>query len=203
MRLVRWGIIGMLVALQMVMKAPVWFLIQRVDLIAGSSGYHRAMLVNDFIMNFRDWWLIGTKDNAAWGFDMWDLCNQYVAEGQVGGLATLICFIALICLCFSKLGKARKAVEGDRSKEWFFWLLGAALFSHVMAYFGISYFDQTRDAWFALLGLILVATTPYLVRSTVPERARMRYPRPQLAYRPVSNSGLRAKVFPRRGPQLS
>jgi len=56
-------------------------------------------------------------------------------------------------------------VEGDRAKEWYFWLLGAALFSHAVAFFGISYFDQTRMAWFALLVVIVAATAPVLAKS--------------------------------------
>jgi hypothetical protein len=171
MRMVRWGIVAGIAGLSLVMKAPVWFIIQHIDIVGGSSGYHRAMLINDFIYHFPDWWLIGTAENARWGFNMWDLCNQYVAEGQLGGLATFICFIAMICMCYSKIGIARKAVEGDREKEWYFWLLGAPLFSHTIAFFGISYFDQTRVSWFALVAMIMTATAPYLAVKRVPEEA--------------------------------
>jgi len=188
MRTVRWGIVAGIVGLSLVMKAPVWFIIQHIDIVGGSSGSHRAMLVNNFIMHFSDWWLIGTADNGKWGFDMWDLCNQYVSEGQLGGLATFICFIAIICMCYSKIGTARKAVEGDREKEWYFWLLGAALFSHTIAFFGISYFDQTRVSWFALVAMILTATAPYLAVKKVLEKdtPRFGYGRVKPAYtRPV------------------
>ena len=183
MRLVRWSIVAVIAVLALVMKAPVWFLIARLDVVGGSSGYHRAMLVNDFIMHFKDWWLAGTAENARWGFTMWDLCNQYVAEGQLGGLATFICFIALICMAFSRAGNARKAVEGrDRNKEWFFFVLGVALFSHCVAFFGISYFDQSRVMWFALLAIIVTSTAPYLVKEPVKHAVRAYYQRPQPAY---------------------
>jgi hypothetical protein len=179
----------------MVMKAPVWFLIQHIDIVGGSSGYHRAMLVNDFIVHFRDWWLMGTTENSRWGFNMWDLCNQYVAEGQLGGLATFICFVAIICMCFSRIGIARKEVEGDHAKEWYFWLLGSALFSHVVAFFGISYFDQTRVSWFSLLVMIAVATAVYLPEK-VPTRqlARLRAMQPSVGYAPMAGS--RRGTFP-------
>jgi hypothetical protein len=172
MRFVRWSFVLGLVSLHMVMKAPVWFLIARIDIVGGSSGYHRAMLVNDFIMHFRDWWLMGTAENATWGHTMWDLCNQYVAEGQLGGLATFLCFIAMIYICFSRIGTAERAVTGHRAKEWYFWLLGSTLFSHVVGFFGISYFDQTRDSWFALLAIILTSTAPYLIKEPVKHFAR-------------------------------
>ena len=182
MRMLRWGTVLVLIALQIVMKAPVWFLIQRIDIVGGSSGYHRAMLVNNFILRFRDWWLVGTTENARWGFNMWDLCNQFVAEGQVGGLVTFACFVALICMGFSKLGTARKAVEGDRDKEWYFWIFGCALFVHVVAFFGISYFDQVRDSWFALLAMIVAATAPYLLKEPVKQRARFPWAQPKPVY---------------------
>jgi hypothetical protein len=179
MRLIRWSIVAAICALALVMKAPVWFILAHIDVVGGSSGYHRAMLVNDFIMHFKDWWLIGTAENSRWGFNMWDLCNQYVAEGQLGGLATFICFISMICIAFSRLGKARKAVDGDRSREWFFYALGAALFTHCVAFFGISYFDQTRVMWFALLAIILTSTAPYLVKEPVKHGVRVPYGRTQ------------------------
>jgi hypothetical protein len=198
MRVVRWGFVLTLIALHLVMKAPVWFLIARVDIVGGSSGYHRAMLMNDFILHFRDWWLMGTAENARWGNTMWDLCNQFVAEGQYGGLASLICFLGLIYFCFSKIGTARKSVEGDSNKEWYFWILGATLFSHVIGFFGISYFDQTRVSWFALLAIIVTATAPYLVKVPVKHfvRAPLRNPTPAYA---SSFAKLRSKeVFPIR-----
>ena len=37
------------------------------------------------------------------------------------------------------------------------WALGSALFAHVVSFFGISYFDQTIVAWYALLAMISAA----------------------------------------------
>jgi hypothetical protein len=171
MRLVRWGIVAGIVGLQMVMKAPVWWAIQHLDVVGGSSGWHRAELVDLFIRHFSDWWLIGTKDNALWGHMTWDLCNQFVAEGEVGGIVTFGLFVAMIVVCFRWLGIARKAVEGDRNQEWYYWAFAAAMFSNVVAYFGISYFDQTRFSWYALLVMISVATASVRSARTVREPA--------------------------------
>jgi len=195
MRLVRWGLVLALISLHLVMKAPVWFLIARIDIVGGSSGYHRAMLVNGFITHFRDWWLVGTTENARWGNTMWDLCNQFVAEGQLGGLATFLCFVALIYMCFSRIGTARQSVEGDRQKEWYFWLLGVTLFSHVVGFFGISYFDQTRVSWFALLAMIITATAPYIVKVPVKHFSRVPARTPKPAYA-SSFARIRSKDLP-------
>ncbi|MBZ5539506.1 MAG: hypothetical protein LAN61_03185 [Acidobacteriia bacterium] len=169
MRLLRWGMVTTLVSLHLVMKAPVWALIARVDVIGGSSGYHRYFLVDQFIRHFWDWWLLGVKSYAEWGWDSWDLANQYVAVGEGSGLIPFIFFLAVIVYGFKYVGLARKAVEGDKRKEFFFWALGAALFSNVIAFFGISYFDQTVVAWYAFLAMISTATAPFLVSFARPK----------------------------------
>lgn len=169
MRIIRWGIVGTIVGLQLVMKANVWWLIQHFDVIGGSSGWHRAELVDVFLKAFPHWWLIGTSNNANWGFMTWDTLNQYVQEGEQGGLLVFVLFIALICICFSWLGKARKSAGEDRTRQWFFWALGAAMFANVITYFGVSYFDQTKFAWYSLLAIIVAATAPLRAAKAVPQ----------------------------------
>ena len=158
MRKLRWGIVVAVLGLALVMKAPVWFIVAHVDVTGSSSASDRAYLIDNCIRHFRDWWLIGVKNPGDWGDNMWDLSQQFVAEAESGGLASLVCFIAMISLGFKKIGLARKAVEGDRKQEWYLWLLGGALFAHIMAFFGISYFDHTQVAWFALFAIICAAT---------------------------------------------
>jgi hypothetical protein len=165
MRFVRCAIVIVLVSLHLVMKAPVWMLIARIDLVAGNSGYHRAELIDQCIRHFSDWWLIGTDNNWNWGLEMGDVGNQFVGEAVSGGLATLVCFIAMISWSFGSIGTARRSVRGKRKPEWFVWSIGAALFAHVVAYFGISYFDQMRFAWYALLAIIPVATAAAATRT--------------------------------------
>jgi hypothetical protein len=167
LRMVRWGLIVMLLSLTLVMQAPIWFLIARVSVTSGSSSYHRAMLVDQFVRHFSDWWLLGTNENEKWGFDMWDTSNRYVEEGETGGLAALMCFLGVIYLNFSRIGNARKILEKDRKDEWFLWTLGAAFFAHLVAFWGISYFDQTRVTWFALIAMIVATTAPALRQSSV------------------------------------
>src|SRR5262249_45820233 len=127
MRTFRWGISLLLIGLHLVMKAPVWALIQRIDLTGSSSGFHRYMLVDQCIRHFTEWWLIGVKTYDQWGSDMWDLSNQYVAYAVTGGLATVAAFILVISRSFGRLGKARKAARDDRKRQWLLWCLGAAL----------------------------------------------------------------------------
>jgi len=187
MRMFRWGVALAIIALHMVMKAPVWFLIARVDLIAGNSGYHRAELIDQCVRHFSDWWLIGTNLSGTWGFDMWDLSNQFVAEAETGGLLTFICFVLIISRSYSRIGRARKIVEGQSAQEWFMWFLGVALFTHIVSYFGISYFDNVKIYWCAFLAIVAAATAPILatqkVEVEVPQIVRQPKLRASPAYR--------------------
>jgi hypothetical protein len=162
MRLVRRGLVLTLVGLHLVMKGPVWALIARVDIVGGSTGWHRYKIVDNCIRHFWDWWLLGSNNYWTWdgGDDMWDLANQYVATGENTGLLSLIFFIAAVVYCFKYLGKARKASRGNARQEWFYWLLGVALFSNLVAFIGISYCDQTFIYWYAVLAMIVAAAAP-------------------------------------------
>ncbi len=156
--MVRWGIVLTLVSLDMVMKAPVWFLIARIQLVDGSTAFFRAQLIDGFVRHFSSWWMIGVQSTYDWGEDMWDLSNQFVAEGETGGLLCFVLFIWLIKICYSKIGAARRALSGNPRREWSMWLLGCAFFAHLNAYFGCSYYDNTQYAWFALLVITIVLT---------------------------------------------
>jgi hypothetical protein len=187
MRTFRWGVAFAIITLHMIMKAPVWFLIAHVDLIAGNSGYHRAELIDQCIRHFSDWWLIGTNLSSTWGFDMWDLSNQFVAEAETGGLITFIFFVLIISRSYSRIGRARKIVENQSTQEWFMWFLGVALFTHIVSYFGISYFDNVKIYWCAFLAIVAAATAPILatqkVEVEVPQILRPSKLRPSPAYR--------------------
>ena len=168
MRYIRWGLVFLLVSLHLVMKAPVWMLIARVDLTGGSSGYHRAELIDAFIRHFSDWWLIGVKDTGTWGWDLWDAQNQFVSVGEGGGLLALFFFLALLTRSFAALGKAREANGIYRNQQWRLWFLGAALFSHIVAFFGVNYFDQSRVNLLALLAMISAITAPLSAKRSEP-----------------------------------
>ncbi|MFZ0321220.1 MAG: hypothetical protein WAL56_19000 [Candidatus Sulfotelmatobacter sp.] len=154
MRLVRWGILLTVISLHLVMKAPVWHLIARIDVTGGSSSWHRFMLVDQCIRHFGDWWLVGVKDTSAWGWDMWDTANEYVGTCENSGLIPFLLLLAILIYGFKYLGRARRALAKDKKKALFIWALGAALFANVVAFLGISYFDQTIVAWYGLLALI-------------------------------------------------
>jgi hypothetical protein len=166
LRAYRWGFVLSLCGLQLVMKVPIWFLIGRVGGLGGGTGWHRAALVDNFIRHFGEWWLVGTQNNADWGYYMWDVDNAYVAAGIGGGLITFLLFIAVIVYAYKAVGEARKKAEGSHKELRLIWALGCALFANTIAYLGIVYFDQSIILWYALLAMI-AALPAFLVKASV------------------------------------
>lgn len=170
LRAVRWGLLLTIIALHLVMKAPVWFLMARVDIFSGSTGYHRAYLLDRCIANFSDWWLVGTKSTANWAGEdagLFDVTSQYISEAASGGLLTVVLFIMIIVRCFSGIGRAVRASEGSgqRATSWCLWALGAAVFTHVVTFMSVSYFDQNIVNWYLLLAMISTGSGLFILAS--------------------------------------
>jgi hypothetical protein len=162
MRWVRWGIVALLVVLQMFMKVPVWFIMAKIDIFSGSTGYHRAYLIDRAFRNLPDWWLVGTHSTATWADPdqhLYDVTNQYITYGADGGLLTMLLFIALIVYGFRLVGKSVQLLEHKQSLSTriCIWSLGAALLSHAVSYLSVSYFDQNVISWYLLLAMMSTA----------------------------------------------
>jgi hypothetical protein len=169
MRKVRWSMILCLIVLQLAMKAPVWFLMARVDIFSGSTGYHRAYLIDSAVRHIDDWWLVGTKSTLSWADEdqgLFDVTNQYLIEGAEGGLLTLILFITIIVRGFQGIGRSVQATKGrdNRRLPLAMWAIGAALLSHTVNYMSVSYFDQNIVYWYLLLATIATVTDQFGTR---------------------------------------
>jgi hypothetical protein len=154
MKRVRWWIVIGMILLQLKMHNPIWHVLVRFNITEGSTGWHRYELIDQFIRHFKDWWLIGTRENDTWGIDTWDSANQYVATGISGGVVAFFFLILTIKRGFRAVGLARKKAEGDLMREGRIWMLGAVLLAQVAAFLGISYFDQTVVVWCLTLAMI-------------------------------------------------
>jgi hypothetical protein len=161
MRLIRWGMLFALIVLQVVMKAPVWALIGRLDVVGGSTGYHRQFLMDQFFDRVSEWWLVGTRSTEEWGptfLVMHDVTNEFIRIAVDGGLLTLILFIVVIALCFRNVGRARAAFGKNPAMERLAWAFGASLAVHLAAFMGSSYFDQMIVLWYSSIAFIATLT---------------------------------------------
>jgi hypothetical protein len=175
MRAVRWGIVAFLVLLDLYMKAPLWFLIDRMSEIVGGEGWYRSALIDVAIRNIHEWWLIGTGYTAHWmptgiaaSAVSADIVNEFVAQGVQGGLLALSLFIWLIVKCFSAVGTAVcDDTEILSTRPFVMWSMGCALLAHVASFFSVSYFDQITIFWYLVIGMVATLVDPMAVRSPV------------------------------------
>ncbi|MHB8139324.1 MAG: hypothetical protein ACYDGO_13195 [Smithellaceae bacterium] len=156
MRGIVWGTIICLIGLHLVMKGPVWALINRISVFSSSSHYHRFLLIDNFITRFNEWWLIGVKDTAHWNewIQTWDVSNNYVRVGVDGGVLAFVLFILIIVFSFRHIGKIMRLSKDNINHQKLFWTLGVAMFSYVVSFLGVSLWDQTIVIWYVIIALI-------------------------------------------------
>jgi len=162
MRMVRWVILFMIVALHLVMKASVWALIGKIGSVIGGTGWHRVALIDAAVEHFNEWWLLGTDytrhwmpTGVTWSEKHTDITNYFISIGINGGLLSLILFVAILVYCFKTIGARLKEIDpAEFPKKFAMWCLGVSLFSHIMAFTSVSYFDQIIVFWYLLLAMI-------------------------------------------------
>jgi len=156
MKRIVWCILLMLICLHMVMKAPVWHLISRINVVGGSTGWHRYNLINQAIIHFSDWWFWGCSGLtiANWGVFGGDVTNQYIYEGVMGGVLTLGLFITVIIVAFRDIGCLWRSHIDNLYRLVLSWALGVSLFVHCVNFSGVSYFGQIFVVLYLLLAII-------------------------------------------------
>lgn len=151
MRLFRWLTLLAYIGLDLVMKAPAYYIIGRINLVGGSTGYHRAALIEAALRHLHEWWLAGTDytrhwmpTGVSWDAGHTDITNHYIQLGVIGGLPLMLLFIAILAKGFSFVGLTlRQGREFDPESQFVVWALGAALFAHAATFISVSYFDQS------------------------------------------------------------
>ena len=165
MKLVRWLAALGYIGLDMVMQAPAYYIIGRINIVSGSTGYHRAALIESAIKNIDDWWLYGTDytrhwlpTGVEWSEDHTDITNYYLGMGVVGGLPLMLLYIAILAKGFSYVGMIlHRSPSFSPYSPFIIWCLGSALFVHAVTSISVSYFDQSFV--FIYMTLALIAST--------------------------------------------
>lgn len=163
-----YGTCALLLLLHFVKERPIWYLMALLDLVGGSTGWHRARLIDEAVKHLDEWWLTGTDYTRHWmpyGLttvpEHCDLTNYYIHLGVIGGLPLTICLLAIIWRSLKELGQGiRKAAERSEEEEFALWCVGSTIFAHSITFLSISYFDQISMFFWGLLGGI----TGFLIR---------------------------------------
>ena len=174
MRRVRWIIVGVLVSLALVMKAPIWYIFSRGGDVFGGDGWHRSYLIDVALRHLNLWWLVGTpiKDTADWfpyillATGGADITNYYLTFGLAAGVGAIALLIMVLVRAFRAIGLARAKIESPetsvRSSALLLWGLGSLLTVHVVNWFGVSYFDQIYVIWFLQLAAVASISNAFL-----------------------------------------
>jgi len=177
MKYIVWSSLGLVVILGVIMKAPIYYIIDRIAGITGGSGWYRSYLIEQFIEHFGEWWLLGTKESAKWmPFYLTDsndrvfadITNHYVAQGVNGGLLTLTLFILIIVLCIRTIGSTLKQFSACQpAQQYLIWTINATLIVHLASFLSVSYYDQVIVAWLLLLSMISMLLDKHYAQTNI------------------------------------
>ena len=162
MRLIRWVAVISYIGLDLVMKAPAYYIIYRFDITRGSTGYHRAALIESALKHINEWWLAGTDSprhwmptGVSWSPDHTDITNQYLEQGVVGGLPLMFLFIAIMGMGFSLVGQSlQQGAKLNQESQFMVWAIGASLFTYAVTFISVSFFDQSILFYYFTLAAI-------------------------------------------------
>ena len=154
------------VFLMLVMNSAPYYLIARIDLAGGSTGWHRSRLIESAFEHIDEWWFAGTDYTRHWmptgvsySPDHTDITNHYLMAGVLGGLPLMILFILVLWLGFVYIGRSLpSSSQLARRDDFLTFSTGAALFGHAATCIAVAYFDQS----IAFLYLTLAATSAVL-----------------------------------------
>jgi hypothetical protein len=146
----RWACVTSYLALAVVMSRPPYFLMAKIDVAGGSTGWHRARLIQASLDHLDEWWLAGTDvtrhwmaTGVTWSHEQTDVTNHYIALGVLGGLPLLLSFLGVIAVAFYHVSQRLRIDDAQPASSFLAWALGSALFTIVITSVSISYFDQS------------------------------------------------------------
>lgn len=154
------GVCVMLVILHFIKERPIWYLMAIMDFVGGSTGWHRAYLIDMAVKFMGEWWLWGSDYTRHWmpyGLvavpEHCDLTNYYIHLGVTGGLSVVFVLLAIIWKSFRLLGARIVSLrQVNNPDEFWLWCVGSALFAHAVTFLSISYFDQIYVFFWGLIG---------------------------------------------------
>jgi hypothetical protein len=162
MRTMRWSAVGLYLILMVVMSSPPYYLMARIDLSGGSTGYYRARLIESSLEHLGEWWFAGTDytrhwmpSGVPWSPNHVDITNHFLSMGVQGGLPLLLLFVLLLATGFTIVGRSVRATQkAQKDQALFCWALGASLFALAASAISVAYFDQSIVFLYVILAAI-------------------------------------------------
>jgi len=173
-RLLIWGVSGYVVA-ELLMQSPVYYLVSRIDLAGGSTGWHRAALIEAALRHLDEWWLAGSDYTrhwlpygVYWSDQHVDITNYFIRMGVDGGLLQIVLFLKVLQAGFGRVFLVPSTPLGTA--------LAASLSAHVASFLSVSYFDQSIVfLYLTLAGMAAMECRTLPVRSTPEPPVFFRY----------------------------
>lgn len=159
---IRWLALAGVTALALVMHDPVYFLMAKLDIAGGSTGWYRAQLIRSSIDHIDEWWSVGTDFTRHWMYtgnpanpNSSDITNQYLANGVMGGLPLMAIFILVLLSAFRRVGRAVNTTSNlSAADQYLLWIIGACLFGHAMNFVSVTFWDHSIGSFLFLLAAI-------------------------------------------------
>lgn len=151
----------------LVSEGPVWDIFRRVNILTGSTGLHRARLLDAAYRHLDEWWLLGVRSTTHWGQGLWDITNQYLLEGVRGGVISMVLFTSAIVLALVMVARQVRAAAPWPRVQIMGWGLGLAILVHASCFMAVSYYGQI-----VLLWQLTLAAVPGLGAATIAARHR-------------------------------
>ena len=160
--LARIGAVAAYFGFQLMSGQPGYYVMSRIDISGGSTGYFRARLIESAFQHFDEWWLFGTDFTRHWmptgvtySPDHTDITNYYLGFGVTAGFFAIVLLIAILIVSFRWVGVVCRAhVDESPSDAFMIWCLGAGMFAHAATSVSVSYFDQSLIFFWMNLAVI-------------------------------------------------
>lgn len=161
-----WSVLFTAIFIHLVRVKSIWhFLYLRLPLKSSSTGYHRYLLTEAAIAEFKNWWLLGYGDlGPQWHLTYWpwthahftDVTNQYILEAVRGGFFAMIGFIVLCYITIKTLGQFSISQQNeDDQRIW--WGVTVMMTVHCISFLAVSYFGQINMLFFLTIALAAYA----------------------------------------------
>ena len=147
------GTITLIIVLHIYIRAPVWHLISRINVVGGSTGDHRYRLINAFFTNVTDWFFLGFRNTDLWGRGLGDVTNEFILQAVRGGFISLMLFVLLITYIMYLLQKRARIAENNFAERFVTWNMWVVLFMQCTIFFSLSVFGQAAVLFYLSLGI--------------------------------------------------